>query len=120
MAFLFLRSDLLTKIFAINIMATIATIPDMDIEIIQFSSKAICVQCPESLITIDNIIVYLRQCFATGVIFLPVLKWKFGEQDLFYETYRRIANYMRIVILQQERPASITFSGSYLNHVQPY
>ena len=50
-------------------MPTIATIPDMDIEIIQFSSKAICVQCPESLITIDNIIVYLRQWFAAGVFF---------------------------------------------------
>ena len=58
LAFLCVRSDLLTKIFAINIMPTIATIPDMDIEIIQFSSKAICVQCPESLITIDNIISY--------------------------------------------------------------
>ena len=93
-------------------MPTIATIPDMDIEIIQFSSKAICVQCPESLITIDNIIVYLRQRFATGIFFYD-LKWGFVEQDLFYETYRRIANYMRIVILQQARLASITFSGSY-------
>ena len=73
-------------------MPTIATIPDMDIEIIQFSSKAICVQCPESLITIDNIIVYLRQGFATGIFFYD-LKWGFVEQDLFYETYRRIAIY---------------------------
>ena len=79
-------------------MPTIATIPDMDIEIIQFSSNAICVQCHESLITIDNSLLKTVVCYWS--LFYH-LKWEFGEQDLFYETYRRIANYMRIVILQQ-------------------
>jgi len=38
--FLWLCPDLLVKIFMINIMPTIDTIPDMDSEIIQFSCKA--------------------------------------------------------------------------------